>query len=69
MKIRTAVLVEVAVASTMLSCTTPTSTSTPETTQPTYSSFSHSGPGQHADWEAGRAWMKEHAKTGALSRL
>ena len=32
MKIRTTVLVEVAVALTMLSCTTPTSTPKPETT-------------------------------------
>jgi hypothetical protein len=69
MKTRTAILVEVTVAMTMLSCTTPTSTPTSETTQPTYSPFSHSGPGQHADSEAGRAWMKEHAKTGAMSRL
>ena len=66
MKIRSALLVEVAVALTMLSCTTPTSTPTSETTQPT---FSHSGPGQHADWEAGRAWQKEHMKSGAMSRL
>jgi hypothetical protein len=69
MKIRTTVLVEVAVALTTLSCTTPTSTPTSETTQPTFSPFSHSGPSQHADWEAGRAWQKEHMKSGAMSRL
>jgi hypothetical protein len=61
------VLTAVAVALTMLSCTTPTPT--PETTQPNSSTFSHSGPGERASWEAGRAWQKEHMKTGAMSRL
>jgi hypothetical protein len=69
MKIRTTVLVEVTVALTMLSCTTPTSTPTTEPTQATFSTFSHSGPGERASWEAGRAWQKEHMKTGAMSRL
>jgi hypothetical protein len=70
MKIHPTLLGEVAVALTMLSCTTPTSTPTTETTQPTSGQpFSHSGPSQGADWEAGRAWQKEHMKTGAMSRL
>ena len=58
MKIHTAVLVEVAVALTMLSCTTPTSAPTSETTQQ-----------QRAEWEADQAWLKGHMKSGAMSRL
>jgi hypothetical protein len=54
MKIRITVLVEVAVALTMLSRTTPP----PETTQQ-----------QRAEWEAGRAWAKEHMKSSPMSRL